>query len=291
MSQAKPPAKRRKKRHPINVHLVSEATGGLALHMATVALSQFPKLEYHVREHPLCTTTEDLREARRVIEKDASPLVFSALSTPRLNQTLVKWCERRGVDHFDLMGSVIDFVATNTGHKPVHDASRAHRCNDEYYNRIDAWEFTLQHDDSRRLETIGEADVILLGLSRVGKTPLAAYLGSLGHRVANVSIAPQTAVPSQIRDHREKTMGLTVEPERLAEVRKRRFELNRFKQALRQLHRREHQYYSLRTALNDVIFAETLFRRLGIHTLDVTNLTVEESAVHILKTLEIDESQ
>ena len=149
---------------------------------------------------------------------------------------------------------------------------------------------TLQHDDSRRLETIGEADVILLGLSRVGKTPLAAYLGSLGYRVANVSIALETPIPAQVKSNREKTVGLTMDPERLSEVRKRRFEHNRFKQAIRQLHGRNHSYYSQRTAMNEVVFAEHQFRKLGISTLDMTNLTVEGICRAGLDLLRVDDA-
>ena len=104
-----------------------------------------------------------------------------------------------------------------TEQRPVRDASRTHRCNEEYYNRIDAWEFTLQHDDSRRLETVHEADIVLLGVSRVGKTPLAAYLGSQGYRVANIAIAPEAKVPKQVSACRNRTVGLTLRPERLAQ--------------------------------------------------------------------------
>ena len=281
---AEPMAKRVK----ASVHLVSESTGSLALHIASVVLSQFPKLEYDLQEHPFCTTIEQLQKIRQGIELDDAPMVFSALTNPRLKRSLLQWCERRSLGYYDLIGSVVDFVSQHTGQRPVRDATRAHPCDSRYFRRIEAWEFTLQHDDSRRVETIGEADVILLGLSRVGKTPLAAYLGSLGYRVANVSIAPEAPIPPQVKSFREKTIGLTLDPERLAEIRKRRFELNRFKQAIRRHSGGSHSYYSQRSTMNEVLFAEKLFRKLGVRTLDMTDLTVEESAVRILNLMEID---
>jgi regulator of PEP synthase PpsR (kinase-PPPase family) len=273
----------------VRVHLVSESTGGLAQHTVSVALSQFPKLKYTLHSHPFCVSPDDLRIVQQAIEEGDSPLVFSALAQPRLKRSFAKWCERRQIDHYDLMESLVKFVSERTGYRPIRDATRTHRCDDRYYKRMDAWEFTLQHDDSRRLDTVGQADIILLGVSRVGKTPLAAYLGSLGYRVANVSIAREANVPTQVIAHREKTIGLTVDPEKLAAIRKRRFELNQFREALRRLQGRDHSYYSERTVFEDVIFAEREFRRLGIHTVNMTELTVEESAVKILQLMGIDD--
>lgn len=276
MTDAKP-RKRTTKRSNVDIHLVSESTGSLARHVVTVAMSQFPKLEYTLHEHAFCTNLDSLRVARESIGATAAPLVFSALTSRRLKRSLVLWCDRRGIDHYELVQPVVSFVESQTAHRPIHDAKQAHRCNEDYFNRIDAWEFTLQHDDSRRLESVGDADVVLLGVSRVGKTPVAAYLGSQGYRVANVSLARETPVPCEVSECREKAIGLTIDAGRLAEIRKRRFELNRFAQA-----RGSHVYYSRKAALDDVMFAEDQFRRLGIPSLDVTDLTVEESAARIL---------
>ena len=261
----------------LDVHLVSESTGGLARHLVGVALSQFPKLEYSLYEHPFCTNLDTLREARKTIELTPETLVFSALASPRLKRSLANWCDRRNIEHRELVQPLVNFLESHTGHRSIRDAGQTHQCNDEYFRRIDAWEFTLQHDDSRRLDSVGEADLILLGVSRVGKTPLAAYLGSQGYRVANISIAHNAAVPREVAEHRRKIIGLTIDADRLAIIRKRRFELNRFAQA-----RDSHVYFSAKSALEDVLFAEEHFRKLGIQKLDVTDLTVEELAVRVL---------
>ena len=268
---------KRPKRQSIDVHLVSESTGNVARHLASVAMSQFPKLEHTLREHPFCTNVETLRRVQLSIEATLAPLVFSALTSRRLKRSLSTWCARKGIEHTELVQPLVDFVEMQTGHRSIRDAKQAHRCNADYFRRIDAWEFTLQHDDSRRLESVGEADLILLGVSRVGKTPLAAFLGSQGYRVANISLAREAAVPREVREHRSKAVGLTIDATQLAAIRKRRFELNRFVQA-----RDSQAYYSPKSALEDVLFAEQQFRRLGIQMLDMTNRTVEESAIRVL---------
>lgn len=264
------------------IHVVSEATGSLAKHIASVLLSQFPKLEHDTKHHPFCATATAAKKIRRDVIASDSPIVLHALTQPAIKRSFMKWCEENEIPHYDLIGSAVDFVSLVTKQQPVRDATRAHRCNEQYFKRIEAWEFTLQHDDSRRLETVQEADIVLLGVSRAGKTPLAAYLGSQGYRVANIAIAPEAKVPKQIAGCRNRTVGLTLRPERLAQIRERRFELNGIKQALEGLPHNDPGYYSRRTAIRDIMFAEKEFRKLRIRSLDMTDLTVEESAARVL---------
>lgn len=283
------PKRRSKKRtrSTFDVHAVSESTGSLAEHVSSVVLSQFPKSSFRTHQHAFCNSISALRGVRSAVTESENPIVLSAIANPALKRSLMKWCERNDVPHFSLLDGVIDFFSGSIGKRPVRDASRVHRCNEDYFRRIDAWEFTLQHDDNRRIETIGQADIVLVGVSRVGKTPLAAYLGSLGYRVANIAIAPESRIPREIAACRKKTVGLTLQPRRLVRIRERRFELNRFKDALSRLSDSPHQYLSPQTAIRDLMFAESAFRKLKVPILDVTDLTVEESAAHVLDLLKL----
>lgn len=269
----------------VDVHLVSESTGTLARHLLSVVLSQFPDVDPRLHEHPFCDSDVHLQRVLESVGRSDSPLVFSALTDPDLRADLIAWCTRHTVAHQELVRPVVDFVAGNTGHVPLEDGGLVHRLNDDYLARIDAWEFSLQHDDGRRLESIGQADIILLGVSRVGKTPLTAYLGSSGYRVANVSLVRGVEVPAVLRACRSRSVGLVVAPHRLAEVRKRRFELNRFAQELRSFPGNVQEYCSPKAALADLMFAEQQFRGLRIPTLDITDQTVEEAAARVLKLL------
>lgn len=271
----------------LELHLFSESTGGLARLMVSVAIAQFPSTNYRLHEHPFCTDLTRLGDARKLIPEGSNSIVFSALTQARLKRSLSNWCRRRQIVHWELVDPLVGFIAKQTGHRPVRDATLSHCCDEDYYRRMDAWEFTLQHDDSRRLETAGQADLILLGVSRVGKTPLAAYLGSLGYRVANIALAREAAIPEAIKQHLQKVIGLTIDPERLASIRKRRMEVNRFTQALQRTSHPRRSYTGQKAAFDDVVIAEQRFRQLGIKSLDITDMTVEESASRILNVLGI----
>lgn len=268
------------------IHVISESTGSLASHITSVVLSQFPKSNYQVHRHSFCSTVGDLRNILRSMEKSA--IVLSAITNSSLKRSLVNWCDRNDVLYFHLLDSVVDFFSLAVNQRPVRDVSRVHSCDDDYFRRIEAWEFTLQHDDNRRLDTINEADVVLVGVSRVGKTPLAAYLGSLGFRVANVAIAPEAKVAREVSSCRKLAIGLTMQAKRLAQIRERRFEKNRFKDALSRLPNST-DYFSTRAVTRELMFAESVFRKLKIPKLDMTGLTIEESAAHVLNMLHIDQ--
>ena len=260
-----------------HIHLISESTGSLAEHLVSTVLSQFPDFTPVVHEHRFCNSTEALRTARSKFDCDGHLIVLSALTSPRLRRSLLNWCDRRDIPHRELVQPLIEFVQDATGIKPARDASKSHVCDDAYFRRIEAWEFTLQHDDSRRIETASEADLILLGVSRVGKTPISTYLGAQGYRVANISLAKETSPPEFIANCSRKCVGLTMDASRLAAIRKRRMKRNQFARA-----GGTHNYTNVQSAHADVHFAETFFRKLQIPCFDVTDLTVEESAAHVL---------
>ncbi|MCA9213028.1 MAG: pyruvate, phosphate dikinase/phosphoenolpyruvate synthase regulator [Planctomycetales bacterium] len=270
-----------------DVHTVSEATGSLAEHLASVGISQFPKIDFRIHRHMFCSTIDDVRSVRKKITETTNPIVLSAIASSELKRSLKTWCERREIPYLSLLDGLVDFMSDAVKRRPVRDASLVHKCSESYFRRIDAWEYTLQHDDSRRLDTLDQADIILIGVSRVGKSPLAAYLGSLGYKVANVAITPELPVPRQVRQCRRKAIGLTLQPKQLAAIRERRFELNQFKDALGRVSNVQHEYLTPRAAIRDISFSDAIFRRLAIPKLDVTNLTVEESAAHALQLLNL----
>ena len=128
---------------------------------------------------------------------------------------------------------------------------------------------------------------MLVGLSRVSKTPTSAYLGWLGHRVANVSFAPDVGLPAELKKCRKKTVALTMQPRKLAEIRNRRMEVNGFNASLRD-DLPPLRYADVRDTVQEVSAAEQLYRRLKLPIVDVTESTVEETAAQVLEVLGID---
>ncbi len=267
-----------------SLHVITDGTGGLPRHMLTAVLSQFPELDQRPTFHPFCRSEAKIRAVIQSLPE--SSLVFSAVAAPNLKQAVANHCRDRKTPVFDLTGGCVDFLQKHTGFEAVNDVARVHSPSAEYLERIDAWEFSLQHDDSRRLESIHEAQIVLAGLSRVSKTPVSAYLGWLGFRVANVSLAPETPVPKELKKTRQRTVGLTMRPRRLVEIRSRRLEVNGFAQAIGDRDE-EHTYSEMRSVIREVMFAEQHFRKLKIPMVDTTTLTVEETAARVLDALDL----
>ena len=242
----------RKKR--VTIHVVSDSTGGLAQHMVGAILTQFPDLDAKMEFHPFRDTEEKIRETIDRFKK-RSTVVLHALVDPHCKSLVGAACGERGVPHYDLTGSLAQFLADHTQIQPENDLMRLHRTDEGYFQRVDALEFTLQHDDSRRLESVHEADVVLIGLSRVSKTPTSVLLGAFGYKAANVSIVGGR-YPTELSQCKKQIVALTMTPKQLHEIRSRRFELNQFSNKMDELGGDDFGYLNLRDIVHEVAAAE-----------------------------------
>jgi [pyruvate, water dikinase]-phosphate phosphotransferase / [pyruvate, water dikinase] kinase len=264
------------------LHIISDATGTLARHVINAVLTQFPDVRvrqiYHVfqdREDEVERTIQTFRKTHH--------LVFFALLDPACKQLIHEACVRMKIPHYDLTGSLVQFLSDHTHTSPVNELARLHQTDSGYFQRIAAMEFTAQHDDSRGLGTLDQADVVIVGLSRVSKSPSSIYLGSLGFKVANVSIAPQTGFPAELDKVKKKIIAFTLQPKRLHDIRVARFKDYRERAAAHQMD--DLPYYNLRAVVEEVVWAERECRKRGYPILDITNMTVEEVAANLLRVL------
>lgn len=269
------------------IHVFSDATGSLARHVMLSLLSQFPGLEYRIVLHVFQGDPRSIRASVRELERDRS-LVIYALVDSGARGVVETECQRRKIPSHDLTGPTAAFIEKVTGVPEVADVDRIHRIDEGYLEKIQALEYTLQHDDSRRLETVGEADIVIIGLSRVSKTPTATYLGSLGYRVANVSLVPDHGLPEPLKAARGKIIAFTLSAERLNEIRSRRFDA--FRRKIRAAGLEDLPYYSSKATAREVMAAEEIYRANRFPVLDTTGLTVEETAARVLKILPVQKS-
>ena len=149
----------------------------------------------------------------------------------------------------------------------------------DYFQRVAAMEFAVKHDDGLSGEGLDEADIVIVGVSRTGKTPLSMYLGYLGYKTANTPLVPGVEPPAQLfRVDRAKVVGLTIDPERLQRIRGRR---------LRAMGGRARDNYAdLAKILEEIDDCTRIFRKLGCPVIDVSNLAVEESALRVINLVE-----
>ena len=261
------------------LHLIAAAAGELLGGLAAVAVSQFPEVDLEVVSHPLQTDLEKLSSTLEGLS-GKHPIVLHALADVAAKRLVRNTCVVRRIPHFDATGPLLNFVSDSVGQLPQNDVSRLHMLDAAYQRRIEAMEFALEHDDSLGLRSLPDAQIVIVGVSRVSKSPTTLYLGSRGFKVANVSISPETGFPSELAEvPKRKIVAFTTKPKRLHEIRTERAKRMGVSGA---------SYDDLGSVVREVMDAETEYRRRGYPIIDVTNLTIEQTAAQILETLQLN---
>jgi len=256
---------------------VSDRTGITAEMLGHSLLTQFDGVRFNEVTLPFVDTVEKAREAvERINQQGATdgvrPLVISTLARTEIAQVIGQ-SNALFLDCFEIFISPLE---RELGVKASHAVGRTHSISDfvNYHHRIESVNYSLAHDDGVSYRDLNDADVILVGVSRCGKTPTCLYLAmQFGIRAANYPLIPEdfssTQLPSQLRPLRGKLYGLTIRPERLQEIRNER--------------RPGSRYATLANCEFEVREAEALMRQEGIPFLDATSKSVEELATTILQ--------
>jgi [pyruvate, water dikinase]-phosphate phosphotransferase / [pyruvate, water dikinase] kinase len=259
------------------VFFVSDHSGVTAETMGHSLLSQFEALTFQAETLPFITSPERAREALTVIDAAAvrtgnPPIIFSTLVREE-ERAIVKQANGLFLDFFDAFLSPLE---TELAQKSLHALGRAHGMIDmaAYMQRIDATNFALANDDGARSREFSRADVVLIGVSRSGKTPTCLYLAlQYGIYAANHPLTEEELehmeLPRALRTHRNKLFGLTIEPERLQQIRATR--------------RPGSRYSSAQQVSFELRCAEQLYARFGIPHIDTTRCSVEEISSRILQ--------
>src|SRR3954466_6606978 len=206
---------------PVELHIVSDSTGETAARLVQALEAQFPEQEFEEVRHPRCETVTDLERAVTSARGHAAVVVYT-LVDPQMRDAMRRLCRRARVHYCDLLGHPIDAVARVSGQSArMMPGSRA-PLNPAYFRRIEAMEFAVKYDDGVG-SGLDEADIVLVGVSRTSKTPLSIYLGYLGHKAANVPIVKGIDPPRPLFEiDPAKIVGLTIDAERLSEIRSNR---------------------------------------------------------------------
>ena len=260
------------------VHVVSDSTGNLARHMLAALLTQFPPDAVELRFHSFVRTGPRL--AATLERVGAAPgAICHALVSEELKRDVAAFCNAAHIPHHDLTGGLLTFLAGVCGAAPRGDVQSLHRIDEGYKRRIGALEFTINHDDGLGLETLGDADVVLAGVSRTGKTPTGIYLAQLGYRVANVALAVESEPPAELlRLPPGKVVGLVIDPHQLVLIRDRRATA---------WHLGKTSYDDPAHVEREIDWARKLFARRGWPILDVTDQAIEETAARIIDVLRL----
>jgi regulator of PEP synthase PpsR (kinase-PPPase family) len=258
---------------PVELHVVSDSTGETAARLVTALEAQFPDQPFVEVRHPRVESKEDL--ARAVSRAKGRPAVIVyTLVKPEWRQAMRAYCRSSRVHYCDLLGHPIDSVRRVSGVAARMTPGARAALNETYFKRMEAIEFAVKYDDGVGARGLDEADVVLVGVSRTSKTPLSIYLGYLGFKAANIPVVKGIAPPPELfRVPAPKVVGLTIAPERLAEIRHAR---------ARSIGASK-KYAALLEVYDELEEAAKVHRRLGCPVIDVSDLSIEETATQIVK--------
>lgn len=205
-----------------SLFIVSDGGGATAEAVVDAAMVQFPGVTFQVERRPGVRTRE---QALAVVREAAiaQAIIVHTIVIQEIRQILVRECRQRIIPHFDLLGPVIGHIAQQVGSRPLLRPGATRGIDPEYFQRIDAIQFTVQHDDGQNVGTLDEADVVLLGVSRSSKTPLSIYLSMRGWRVANIPIVLGVEPPKRLYEiDQHRVVAVTIDPASLLEIRRNR---------------------------------------------------------------------
>jgi regulator of PEP synthase PpsR (kinase-PPPase family) len=259
---------------PPPLYIVSGGAGAVGAEVARLVLTQFEGASVPLIVVP---NVRDPEQVSEVVQQAAasSGTILHTLMEPGLRRDLVRKARAQHVYEIDLVGSVLSRVATVLGRDPVGKPGLYQQRRSAYFERLEAIEFTMQHDDGARLGDLAEAEIVLVGISRVGKTPLSMYLAVLGWKVANIPLVREVAVPEELFGvDRRRVIGMVVEAEQIAA--RRRWRQRRLGVSMGA------RYTNQESAEDEVEWARRLFRRHGWATVNLTDKSIEESADEII---------
>lgn len=260
-----------------HIHLVSDATGETLNAIVNAALAQFEGADVQVHSYALVRSEHQLM--RSVDHIAISPgLVFFTLVNPRLREMLLGRCRSLKIICVDVMERPVAELSKFLDRAETHRPGGQHEVDQRYLARIEALNFTIQHDDGQSLDTIQDAEVILVGASRTSKTPTCVYLAIRGVRAANIPLVPGMGVPSILAHQRGPLIvGLWVSPDRLVQVRR-----NRLSSMGED---RDTDYIDLDSVRAEIAATRKLFEQQDWPQIDVTRRSIEETAASVMNLL------
>lgn len=257
--------------------ILSGGVGASAEQVLYTVLAQFPDHSVRILKVGNIRHPEQITQAIEQAKKEDS-LVVHTLVDLELRSQLAREARERGVATVDLMGPLIDWLSAALGRPPLQEPGKYRQLHREYFDRVSAIEFALSHDDGKNQEGWPQAEVVLVGVSRSGKTPLSVYLAVLGWKVANIPLVPEIPVPQALFDldpHR--VVGLTIDSEQLLMFRR-----------LRQMRLGVQgftPYTDLEAIQEELHQAQRVFRRGNFHMINMTDKTIEQGADEIIRKL------
>jgi len=263
------------------IYLISDSTGETLDRIFLALKAQFVNIEYKVHSYSFTRTENQILKILDDAKKNENSVILYTIVDNNLAKCLSNESNKKTIPCFSVLGNLILNFSKILNQKASHEPSGQHALNEEYYERIEAIQFTMNHDDGNHVSDINKSDIVLIGVSRTSKTPTSIYLANRGFKTSNIPLVNENSIPVKLRENPHSTcvVGLSTEPERLVEIRKNR--MNSLKES------ENTKYTSIENIKREVDEAKKTFKKYRWPSIDVTRKSVEETAASIIKIHEI----
>jgi regulator of PEP synthase PpsR (kinase-PPPase family) len=263
------------------IYLISDSTGETLDRIFLALKAQFLNIEYKVHSYSFTRTENQILKILEDAQKNPNSIILYTIVDNNLAKYLAKISENKKIPCFGVLGNLILNFSKILNQKATHEPSGQHILNEEYYDRIEAIQFTMNHDDGNLINEINKSDIILVGVSRTSKTPTSIYLANKGFKTSNIPLVNENSLPKALKQNPKMAcvIGLSTEPERLVDLRKNRMNSLRETENIK--------YTDLENIKKEVLNAKKTFQKYKWPLIDVTRKSVEETAASIIKIHEI----
>jgi regulator of PEP synthase PpsR (kinase-PPPase family) len=263
------------------IYLISDSTGETLDRVFLAIKAQFKNIKYDVKSYFFTRTENQVSKIMDEAKKNDNAIILYTIVDTSLAKFLANKGDEKKIPCFSVLGNLIMNFSKLLNQKASHVPSGQHALNEEYYERIEAIQFTMAHDDGNLVEDVDKADLILLGVSRTSKTPTSIYLANRGYKTLNIPLVNEQSIPESLKKNPNLScvVGLTTEPQRLVDIRKNR--MNALKE------KENTNYTNINKIEKEINEAKKTFIKYKWPTIDVTRKSVEETAASIIKIYEI----
>ena len=267
------------------VYQVSDSTGETLDRIFLAIKAQFSNFNCKTIHHSFTRTKNQVDNIIFKSKTEKNIIILYTIVDNNLAKHLTSEAKKNNIPCFEVLGTLISDFSKLLKQQASRKPSGQHVLDKEYYNRIEAVQFTISHDDGKVISDLENSDVVLVGVSRTSKTPTSIYLANRGYKVANIPLIPNKNIPIQLIENYKKTcvIGLICDAPRLFDVRRNR---------IQSMHEdRPTDYINEKKILNELKNSKILFKKYNWPIIDVTRKSVEETAASIIKILDILNSQ
>ena len=263
------------------IYLISDSTGETLDRVFLAIKAQFKNIEYNVKSYFFTRTENQVDKIIEEAKKNNNAIILYTIVDNNLAKFLANKSDEKKIPCFGVLGNLILSFSKLLNQQASHVPSGQHALNEEYYERIEAIQFTMNHDDGNLVEELEKSDLILLGVSRTSKTPTSIYLANKGFKTSNIPLIDENSIPEILKKNPAMAcvIGLTTEAERLVDIRKNRM--------ITLKERENTNYTNIQKIKEEVENAKKTFAKYKWPTIDVTRKSVEETAASIIKIHEI----